>query len=120
MSPARGQALLEARLGARAMLARSAGRWSVVVVDDVRTMGSGVTITEQHRSVAAAVEEALGSEAMNSMARKLAAAITSSLAIVQTTRKCPRCGARKVVRIAFGATVLGHSCRACKWERPEG
>ena len=55
---------------------------------------------------------------MTNMGRKLAKAITTAIAITATTKACPKCGKRgKVVRLSFGSTVLGHSCRACKWER---
>lgn len=113
-------------VGEHAIFARSAGRWSVILMAD-ETWTKGVTVSHDHRERGRALLEALDwsiSEGpMSKLAetgKKIARAILGTIAVVSTTKRCPKCGARKVVRVAFGATVLGHSCRACKWERAEG
>lgn len=55
---------------------------------------------------------------IKTIAKNLSRAITGALSATMTTRKCPTCGRRAVMRVAFGAKVLGHSCRRCKWEKP--
>lgn len=55
---------------------------------------------------------------MTNMGKAIAREVTRAIVVTITTRACPNCGKRgKVVRLSFGSMVLGHSCRACKWER---
>lgn len=120
---------LRLTLGPLAVFARSAGRWSVVVLDDA-TAGCGVTVTDDHRERGRALLDAIafaveartmraGKARTSAVGKRIASAITGALGVFPATKPCPRCGSRKVVRIVFGRVVLGHSCRSCKWERPE-
>ncbi len=115
---------LRLALGPLAVFARSAGRWCVILMRD-RSYGSGLTVTAMHRergrALLEAIEYAVEARPMahrtKAIGRQLARAITGALNVTETTGRCPKCKARKVVRLAFGDIVLGHSCRVCKWER---
>ena len=51
-------AVLQRRFGERAVLARSAGRWSVIIMER-RNYGSGVTITDECPTISRAVSQAI-------------------------------------------------------------
>jgi hypothetical protein len=52
------QYVLRRRLGPLAVLARGAGRWSVILMADEH-YGAGTTITGQHQEIGQAVSEAI-------------------------------------------------------------
>ncbi len=114
---------LRLALGPLATFAKSAGRWCVIVMN--LEGGGGVTVTDLHRERGRALLEAIGyaveagpmAHRTKPIGQQLATAITSALTMTFTSARCPKCKARKVVRLSFGRIVLGHSCRSCKWER---
>ena len=68
MTEERAQQVLERRFGPRAVLAKSAGRWSVIVMSQPN-FGSGLTITDQCSTVSRAVSQAIQFAIENSVGR---------------------------------------------------
>jgi hypothetical protein len=58
MTETHARRLLERRFGPRAVLAKSVGRWSVIVMSDAN-FGSGVTITDQCETISRAISQAI-------------------------------------------------------------
>lgn len=58
MNVEHGQAVLRRRFGERAVLAVSAGQWSVIIMQQ-RNYGSGVTITDSCQTINRAVSQAI-------------------------------------------------------------